>query len=366
MRTLRILVTLVTPARRAWLAGLIGLLVWAALASTRVAHADELDDLLPEERNTIRLFERAAPSVVFVVNRGVQRDMFTSRTTEFLRGTGSGFIWDRDGHIVTNYHVIQGASSVSVIIDNEEYAARVLGAEPKRDIAVLAIERTARKVDMRPVVLGSDDRLRVGQHVIAIGSPFGLERTLTTGVISALGRDIVGVGGVTIPDMIQTDASINPGNSGGPLLDSSGKLIGMNTMIYSNTGSSAGIGFAVPLRFVRRIVPQIITTGHAITPDLGVRYFDDDVARRLDIEGVLIRAVAPGSGAEEAGLRGTRQARDGQILLGDVVVGIDKHRVRDYDELYNVLDEYQPGTVVTVHVLREGKRQKLRVRLGAL
>jgi S1-C subfamily serine protease len=366
MRTLRILVTLVTPARRAWRAGLVGLLALATLASAPAAHADDLGDLLPEERNTIRLFERAAPSVVFVVNRGVQRDMFTWRTTEYLRGTGSGFIWDRDGHIVTNYHVIQGASSVSVVIDNEEYPARVLGTEPKRDIAVLAIERTPRKVDLRPVVLGSDDRLRVGQHVIAIGSPFGLERTLTTGVISALGRDIVGVGGVTIPDMIQTDASINPGNSGGPLLDSSGKLIGMNTMIYSNSGSSAGIGFAVPLRFVRRIVPQIIATGHAITPDLGVRYFDDDVARRLGIEGVIIRAVAPGSGAEKAGLRGTRQARDGEILLGDVVVGIDQHRVRDYDELYNVLDEYQPGTMVTVHVLRAGKRQKLSVRLGAL
>jgi S1-C subfamily serine protease len=362
MRTLRILVTL-TPARRAWLAGLVAL---AALASAAVAHADDLADLLPEERNTIRLFERASPSVVFVVNRGVQRDMFTWRTAEYLRGTGSGFIWDREGHIVTNYHVIEGASSVSVVIDNEEYPARVLGAEPKRDIAVLAIDRTARKVDLRPVALGDDDRLRVGQHVIAIGSPFGLERTLTTGVISALGRDIVGVGGVTIPDMIQTDASINPGNSGGPLLDSSGKLIGMNTMIYSNSGSSAGIGFAVPLRFVRRIVPQIIQTGHAITADLGVRYFDDDVARRLGIEGVLIRAVAPGSGADQAGLRGMRQARDGRILLGDVVVGIDERRVRDYDELYNALDEYQPGTVVTVHVLRDGKRQKVRVKLGAM
>jgi S1-C subfamily serine protease len=355
------------PTRRAWLAALAALL---ALASATPARADEPRDLLPEERNTIRLFERAAPSVVFVVNRGIQRDMFSWRTAEYLRGTGSGFVWDRDGHVVTNYHVIQGASSVSVLIDNQEYPARVLGAEPKRDIAVLAIEAGARKSDLRPVALGGDDRLRVGQHVLAIGSPFGLERTLTTGVISALGRDIVGVGGVTIPDMIQTDASINPGNSGGPLLDSAGRLIGMNTMIYSNTGSSAGIGFAVPLRFIRRIVPQIITNGRTITADLGVRYFDDDVARRLGIEGVLVRAVVPDSGAEAAGMRGTRQGRNGRILLGDVIVGIgvgnDQRRVRDYDELYNALDEHQPGDEITVQVERDGQRQKLRVRLGAL
>ncbi len=363
LRTLVTLVTLVTPTRRACLAALAALI---ALASAPAARADDMPDLLPEERNTIRLFERASPSVVFVVNRGIQRDPWSWQTAEFLRGTGSGFIWDRAGHIVTNFHVIQGASSVSVIIDNEEYPARVLGTEPKRDIAVLAIEGRARKSDLRPVALGSDDRLRVGQHVLAIGSPFGLERTLTTGVISALGRDIVGIGGVTIPDMIQTDASINPGNSGGPLLDSAGRLIGMNTMIYSNTGSSAGIGFAVPLRFIRRIVPQIIENGRAIAADLGVRYFDDDVARRLGIEGVLVRAVVPGSGAEAAGLRGTRQGRNGRILLGDVITGIDQRRVRDYDELYNALDEHQPGDEITVLIDRDGRQQKVRVRLGAL
>jgi S1-C subfamily serine protease len=370
MRTPRTLVTAVNPARRAATAAVAALIAVAGLLTPAdPARADDfkdLKDLLPEERNTIRVFERVSPSVVFVVNRGIQRDMFSWQTTEVLRGTGSGFIWDRQGHVVTNFHVIQGASSVSVIIDNQEYSARVLGAEPKRDIAVLAITPGERKGELKPVTLGSDDRLRVGQHVMAIGSPFGLERTLTTGVISALGRDIVGIGGVTIPDMIQTDASINPGNSGGPLLDSAGRLIGMNTMIYSNSGSSAGIGFAVPLRFVRRIVPQIIETGHAITSDLGVRYFDDDVARRLGLEGVLVRTVLPGSGAEAAGMRGTRQARDGSILLGDLIVGIEQRRVRDYDELYNALDEHQPGATVTVHIERNGKRQKLRVKLGAL
>lgn len=338
----------------------------AALAATPAARADGLQDLQPEERNTIRVFERVSPSVVFVVNRGIQRDLFSRRTAEYLRGTGTGFIWDRAGHIVTNYHVIQGASSVSVIIDEQEYPARILGAEPKRDIAVLAIDIDPRETKLRPVALGNDDSLRVGQSVLAIGSPFGLERTLTTGVISALGRDIVGVGGVTIPDMIQTDASINPGNSGGPLLDSAGRLIGMNTMIYSKSGSSAGIGFAVPVRLVRRIVPQIIETGHAVTPALGVRYFDDDVARRLGLDGVLIRSVLPGSGAAKVGLRGTRQSRRGRILLGDVIIGIDQRRVSNYDDLYNALDSYRPGDEVTVHFLRDGRRKKSRVRLTAL
>ncbi len=343
----------------------------AALSATSSnAPADDLGELLPDERNTIEVFEKSAPSVVFVVNRGVHRDLFTWRTTEYLRGTGSGFVWDRQGHIVTNYHVIEGASQVSVVIDEQDYPARVLGAEPKRDIAVLAIDAAAagraRPLRLRPVVLGDDRNLRVGQKVLAIGSPFGLDRTLTTGVISALGRDIVGVGRVTIPDMIQTDASINPGNSGGPLLDSRGRLIGMNTMIYSKTGSSAGIGFAVPVRFIRRIVPQIIETGRAVSAALGASYFDDDVVRRLGLNGVLIRRVYPDTGAAQAGLRGTRQSRRGRILLGDVIVGVEGQQVRSYDELYNALDRHQPGDVVTVHYLRDGRREKAKVRLSAL
>ncbi|WP_152629581.1 S1C family serine protease [Haliangium ochraceum] len=360
----------VWTGRARWL---VSLAICAALLSGgHLAHAqstapgdDDLADLLPEERNTVRLFERTAPSVVFVINRGVQRDLFSRHTGEYQRGTGSGFVWDKSGHIVTNYHVIQGASSVAVVIDNEEYPARVLGAEPKRDIAVLALDGAAKRA-LTPVRLGHDERLRVGQHVIAIGSPFGLDRTLTTGVISALGRDIVGIGGVTIPDMIQTDASINPGNSGGPLLDSAGRLIGMNTMIYSKSGSSAGIGFAVPVRFLRRLVPQIIRTGHAITPDLGARYFDDDVARRLRVEGVIIRAVPRGSSAARAGFRGTARTRRGNIRLGDIIVGVDSHRVRNYDDLYNTFDNYKPGDRVVIHIVRDGRRQQLEVVLEAL
>lgn len=339
-----------------------------ALAASSAAHAeDDLSALLlPEERSTIQVFQEVADSVVFVVNRGVQRDFFSGRAAEYLRGTGSGFIWDDKGHVVTNYHVVQGSASLSVIINNHEYEARILGAEPKRDIAVLAVKFNPKEVTLKPVKLGSSSRLMVGQKVLAIGSPYGLDRTLTTGVISALGREILGVGKVTIPDMIQTDASINPGNSGGPLLDSSGRLIGINTMIYSKTGSSAGIGFAVPVRFVRRIVPQIIATGKAVTPALGVTLFDDDVARRLGIQGVLIRNVASRGGAAQAGLRGTERLPSGRIMLGDIIVGIGKRAVNNYDDLFNALDDHAPGDRVKVRYMRNGRQQNTTVRLSAL
>lgn len=322
-------------------------------------------DLLADERNTINVFQSSAPSVVFVVNRGVQRDLFSGRTEEFLRGTGSGFVWDRDGHVVTNYHVVQGAQVVSVLIDNQEYRARVLGVEPRRDIAVLALEIDRRKTKLEPIKLGESRHLLVGQKVVAIGSPFGFDRTLTTGVISALGREIVGIAGVTIPDMIQTDASINPGNSGGPLLNSSGDLIGMNTMIYSQSGTSAGIGFAVPANLIRRIVPQIIKFGKAVTPTLEVRIFGDEVTRNLGLQGVLIHSVTPGSHADKAGLRGTRDTGTGAIELGDVIIGVGKKTIRNYDDLYNALDSYSPNDEVTVYFVRSRKKMKATVRLVA-
>lgn len=339
------------------------------LAANPASDHDDLagKDLLPDERNTIHVFREAAPSVVYVVNRGVQQDLFSGRAAEYQRGTGSAFVWDRDGHIVTNYHVVQGSSSLAVFIDKQEYKAKLLGAEPKRDIAVLKIEVNPKKTKLVPVKVGSSRDLIVGQKVLAIGSPFGFDRTLTTGVISALGREIVGVGGVTIPDMIQTDAPINPGNSGGPLLDSSGRLIGMNTMIYSNSGSSAGIGFAVPVNLINKIVPQIITTGRVVSPGLGVQIFSDEASRYLGIEGVIIRSVVPGTGAAEAGLRGTRQGRNGEIDIGDIIIGVEKKKVRNYDDLYNALDGYAPGDKVNVQVLRNnGKSVRVRVRLVAL
>lgn len=336
-----------------------------ALAQT--AGDDDLRhrDLLADEVNTIEVFRHTAPSVVFVINRALHRDIFSGRASEQLRGTGSGFIWDDKGRVVTNFHVVNGATSISVLIDKKEYKARVLGAEPTRDIAVLQLELDNKDDrSLQPVTLGRYRDLVVGQKVLAIGSPFGFDRTLTTGVISALGREIVGVGGVTIPDMIQTDASINPGNSGGPLLDSKGRLIGMNTMIYSQSGSSAGIGFAVPINLIERIVPQIIKTGKVTRAGLGVGIFDDDAARRVGVKGVIIRRVEPGSNAEAVGLQGTRQNRRGDVLLGDVIIGIDGRKVESFDDLYNALDHYQPGDQVTVHLLRDGKKKmKVRVEL---
>jgi S1-C subfamily serine protease len=348
---------------------LLALVLQAGGAAAKPTPRDDLadKDLLPDERNTIQVFRQVAPSVVYVVNRGVQRDLFSGRAAEYMRGTGSGFLWDQSGHVVTNFHVVQGSSSLSVLIDNHEYEAKLLGTEPRRDIAVLKIEPGTRNASIVPVKLGSSRDLVVGQKVLAIGSPFGFDRTLTTGVISALGREIVGIGGVTIPDMIQTDASINPGNSGGPLLDSAGRLIGMNTMIYSKSGSSSGIGFAVPVNLIRRIVPQIITTGRAVSAGLGVNIFSDDASRNLGVEGVIIRSVVPDTGAARAGLRGTREGRDGRIEIGDIIVGVEQKKVRNYDDLYNALDGHAPNQDVQVHILRDGsKKMKLRVRLVEL
>ncbi|MCG8424649.1 MAG: trypsin-like peptidase domain-containing protein [Proteobacteria bacterium] len=322
--------------------------------------------LLEDERNTVEVFRDVSPSVVYVVNRVVQRDIFSGRSNEFSRGTGSGFIWDAQGHIVTNFHVVSGSSSISVVLDNREYRAKLLGSEPRRDIAVLKIDVARGKGTLKPVRRGRYRDLVVGQKVLAIGSPFGFDRTLTTGVVSALGREILGAGGVTIPDMVQTDASINPGNSGGPLLNSAGELIGMNTMIFSKSGSSAGIGFAVPINLIRRIVPQIIKNGRVETAGLGVRILPDSTARRWNIEGVIIRSVKPGSNAARAGLRGIRQNRNGSIELGDVIVGIDGETVRNYDDLYNALEGYKPGDRVTVHYRRDGAKKKTRMRLVSL
>ena len=328
-------------------------------------------NLLPDEKNTITVFRKLSPSVVYVVNRAVQRNGYSGRTSEVQRGSGSGFIWDKYGTVVTNYHVVKGSSSISVFLDQKEYKAKVLGVEPKRDIAVLKIDpkpadKKSGKRWFTPVKPGRYRDLIVGQKVLAIGSPFGFDRTLTTGVVSALGREIVGIGQVTIPDMIQTDASINPGNSGGPLLDSAGRLIGMNTMIFSQSGSSAGIGFAVPINLITRIVPQIVKTGRAINAGLGVSIFADDASRRIGVEGVILRSVTPKSNAAKAGLRGTKQSRRGDVVLGDIVIGINGDLVKNYDDLYNALDNYAPGDQVTVHFIRNKRKKKTKVRLVEL
>ncbi len=323
---------------------------------------------LEDERNTIDIFRFAAPATVFVTQKRLVQD-WTMRTTEVPAGSGTGFVWDQKGHIVTNYHVVDpsnGRTTYTVTLYNRKsYEAALVGGEPNKDIAVLRI--AAPGEELTPIRLPpASQKIEVGQKTIAIGNPFGLDHTLTTGVISALGREVTGYGGVSIRDMIQTDASINPGNSGGPLLDSGGFLIGVNTMIYSKTGSSAGIGFAVPVGTVRRIVPQIIEFGRAKRAGLGIRMLPDRYAVRAGVRGVIVGEVISGSPAEKAGIRGLQQSRTGALLLGDVIVGINEHEVKDYDDLYNALDLFNEGDEVRVRVLREGTIVEVKLALTDL
>lgn len=333
-------------------------------ASTSSANADEVT-LLPDEKNTIAVFQEAAPSVVFITNSALQLDYFSMDVMEIPQGSGSGFIWDSKGHVVTNYHVIANANSLSVALsDGSTFPATVVGAEPSKDLAVLKIQAPESK--LKPVTAGRSERLVVGQKVIAIGNPFGLDQTLTVGVVSALGRQIQSANRRTIHDVIQTDAAINPGNSGGPLLDSQGRLIGVNTAIVSPSGAYAGIGFAVPVNTVRQIVPQLIQYGKVIRPGLGVTVVSDSVARRLDVEGVIIGEVPEGSEAQQAGLQGINRNWRGELSLGDVVTHINEDRITNTDELANALEQHKVGDTVTVKLLRDGKESSIRLRLVQL
>jgi len=337
----------------------------AAPAPTRAtAAAPFLED---DEKKTIELFETSAPSVAFITTRIQQIDLWTRNVFEVPQGTGSGFLWDGEGHVVTNFHVVQDAArrggSAQVTLGDDDFDATVVGVARDQDLAVLRISAPREK--LVPIRIGSSRGLRVGQHVYAIGNPFGLDHTLTTGIVSALGRTIQAANGSTIFDVIQTDAAINPGNSGGPLLDSGGRLIGVNTAIFSPSGASAGIGFAVPVDTVNRIVPELIRHGMVTRPVLGV-YLDGQlsgaVTRRLGVQGALIRDVSPGGGAEEAGLRGTRRGQRG-IIPGDIIQEIDGKEVGSVGDLLGRLGSYRPGDTVTLTVWREGETRQVQVRL---
>ncbi|HMJ12789.1 MAG TPA: trypsin-like peptidase domain-containing protein [Polyangiaceae bacterium] len=320
-------------------------------------------DRTEDEKNTITVFRSAAPSAVFVSQQQLVVDYAAGQAMEVPAGSGSGFVWDDKGHVVTNFHVVQDAKRLTVTLqDQRAFPARLVGVEPRKDVAVLHIEapadalRPIHRSDKSPV-------LEVGQKVIAIGNPFGLDHTLTTGVVSALGREVQGIGGVGIRDMIQTDAAINPGNSGGPLLDSGGKLIGMNTMIFSRSGAWAGIGFAVPASTILRVVPQIIKTGRAEQVGLGVQIDPlQRLERRLGIRGVIVLSTISGTPADRAGMRGITRGPAG-VRLGDVIVGIDQAPVHDYDDLYNALDARKEGDTAKVRVARDEKTLELPVEL---
>jgi S1-C subfamily serine protease len=317
---------------------------------------------IEDERNTIAVFRAAAPATVHVTQNQLVRDRRTWQPVEVPAGTGTGFVWDADGHVVTNFHVVDGARSLTVtLFDGTSWPATVVGGDPRKDIAVLRISPPAGTLVPLSILPEGID-LEVGQKALAIGNPFGLDHTLTTGVISALGREIAGYGQVTIKGMIQTDASINPGNSGGPLLDSSGRLIGMNTMIFSQSGQSAGIGFAVPVATVRRVVTQIVATGKVEVVGIGVTLVPDPAVRRVGVHGVAILEVTAGSPAEAAGIHGVSRTERG-IALGDVIVSVDGVDVRSYDDLYNAFDTRHAGEVAKIGVLRDGKVEVLPVPL---
>jgi S1-C subfamily serine protease len=320
-----------------------------------------------EETHTIALFKDVSRSVAFITTQIEQVDFWTRSVSEVPAGQGSGFVWDEQGHVVTNFHVVQGGQTAKVTVGDEEYPAKLVGFFRDQDLAVLRID--AGRTRLVPIRVGTSAGLQVGQKVYAIGNPFGLDYSLTKGIVSALGRTIESVGNTTIFDVIQTDAAINPGNSGGPLLDSSGRLIGVNTAIYSPSGASAGIGFAVPVDAVSRIVPELIAHGRVVRPILGVGLADDQVnayvARRLDVEGALVWQVFQGTGAAEAGLQPSARDRSGRTALGDIIQEIDGKPVRTTSDLLGRLGAYKPGDTVTLTVWRDGKARKTQVKLRA-
>jgi len=322
------------------------------------------DGLSDEEKRTIEVFRNASASVVYITSIALRRGFFSLDVMRIRQGTGSGFVWDRRGNIVTNYHVIEEGNEFSVTLsDHSSWDARVVGVAPDKDLAVLRIEAPSAR--LTPLPLGSSRGVVVGQVVLAVGNPFGLDHTLTTGVVSALGRELRSPAGRTIRDVIQTDAAINPGNSGGPLLNSSGKLIGVNSAIYSTSGSSAGIGFAIPVDTVRRLVPQLIEHGKPIQPDIGATWLSDGVAARLGLSGAVVYEVLEGGPADQAGLRGIRVDRWDQIYLGDVVVAADGRSVGSNDELLHRFESVGVGKTVTLTVDRDGRRRDVRVQLQA-
>ena len=322
-------------------------------------------ELGPDERATMTVFERATKSVVFIANTAVQRDFWSFDLLEVPQGSGSGFIWNKQGHIVTNFHVIYGANAIKVTLaDRSEHQAKIVGVDPDHDLAVLQIQVSEGMLE--PLAVGSSQDLRVGQKVLAIGNPFGLDHSLTTGVVSALGRTIKSMSNRTIEGVVQTDAAINPGNSGGPLLDSAGRLIGVNTQIVSPSGAYAGIGFAVPVDTVNRIVPELIKHGKLIRPGLGVSLVPDAMARRWGIKGLVIGKVSRGGAAERAGLKGARETSSGRIELGDVVVAVAGKPVTTIDELMDVLEQHKVGDQVAVDILRGNRREKIMVTLQAV
>lgn len=331
---------------------------------------DPVTRISSSEEATIELFEEAAPSVVFITTTNFQKDYWSRNVYEIPSGSGSGFIWDNDGHIVTNYHVIRNAKNYKVTLsDQSEYEAELVGFEARKDVAVLRIKAPRSK--LIPIKVGTSSNLKVGQSVFAIGNPFGLDQTLTTGVISALGREISSQANISqsenipIRDVIQTDAAINPGNSGGPLLDSSGRLIGVNTAIYSPSGAYAGIGFSVPVDIVNWAVSDIIKYGEVKRPYIGISMLTVQQLRQLDLEGAYIGEVTANGAAEKAGLKGFVRDQFGRAKIGDQIVAINEYPIKDYNDLVLTLEKFKVGDKITVTYIRDKEKDKVELVLGS-
>lgn len=323
--------------------------------------------LADDEQATIEIFERSRPTVVFITTRQRVMNVWTRDVLSVPRGNGSGLIWDELGHVVTNNHVVKDASEAIVRLnDGRSYRAKLVGASPAHDLAVLRIKVPINRPP--PVPIGASSDLQVGQKVFAIGNPFGLDYSLTSGLVSALDRSISDDEGGTIEHLIQTDAAINPGNSGGPLLDSAGRLIGINTAIYSPSGAYAGIGFAVPVDTVNEVVPQLIADGRYVRPSLGISV-DVDINRlarqQLGVGGVVVLRVSPGSAAEAAGLRGADVDGQGNLVPGDIIVSIDEEPTDSVATLLSVLEGRRIGDRVTLRIWRSGREEDLRLTLQA-
>ena len=320
--------------------------------------------LAEDEQNNISVFKSASVSTVHITTLEAARSLFSLDILQVPKGTGTGFIWDDRGHVVTNFHVIQGGSAARVTLsDQTTWKAALVGAFPDRDLAVLRID--APKEKLRPIAVGTSKDLQVGQKVYAIGNPFGLDQTLTTGVISALDREIESVTQRAIRGVIQTDAAINPGNSGGPLLDSAGRLIGVNTAIFSPSGAFAGIGFAIPVDEVNRVVPRLIRDGKLVRPALGIQAAPPQLHATLKLpKGVAVLGVAKGGAAEAAGVRPFQRGAAGEIVAGDIITALGGKPVTSLDELLEALEQHRPGDTVKLSVLRAGTPVELSVRLG--
>ncbi len=322
-------------------------------------------DLGADERANMEVFERVSPSVNYITNKRFQRDLFSFNVMEIPQGTGSGFLWNDKGHVVTNFHVIYEADEIEVKMqDGKRYDATIVGVDPDHDLAVLQIN--ALNINAPPVMIGSSGDLRVGQKVLAIGNPFGLDSTLTTGIISALGRTIKSMTNRYIHDVIQTDAAINPGNSGGPLLDSFGRLIGVNTAIIGPSGTYSGVGFAVPVDTVNRVVTKLINYGKVGRPGLGISLVPEHIMSRLGIEGVGILEVYKGSSAQESGLLPVRRLPDGRIEMGDIIIECDGSKVRKSSDLIRLMDRHEVGDEIEIVILRGGVKKLIRIVLQSV